>query len=351
MTAASEPSGCVVRITGVGAEVPPRRVTTAEIEARLDVGRFGFAPGWIEKATGVHERRWAEPEVEPRDLAAAAARRALERACVDPSDVDTVVYCGISKDFIEPATSNAVAEAVGAVGARVFDVMNACNGIVDGLDLADALIRAGRARRVLLATGERASRYIAWDAGNADELRRAVAGMAVGDGGGALVVERTDDPARGLLEREHRSDPTQWRHALGGKLRAEADACPACGSITDMRFTCDGHALFRGVFGLLVPTAHAVLEKTGWRLDDIDILFLHEAGRRFVDVATSGLGEDRAALAKLWSTAGRYGNTSSMTLPLQMNDALAAGALVPGTKVLAIGVAAGVSVGAVTMVW
>ena len=351
MTGAAANGGSAVRITGVGAELPPRIVTSAEIEARADIGRFGFAPGWIEKVTGVRERRWAEPGVEPWNLAATAGQRALAAAGLDPSDVDTVVYCGIMKDFFEPATANAVAEAVGAVHARVFDVTNACNGIADGLDIAEAFIRTGRAERVLLATGERASRAIFWDAESADELRRAVAGMALTDGGGALVVERTDDPRRGLMAREHRSNPTQWRHGIAGRTRRETEACEACGGIVDHRFTCDGRALFRSVFELFLPTVHALAERTGWTLDDVDIIFLHEAGRRFVDVAAAGLGEERKALDKLWSTAARLGNTSSMTLPVQMDDALAAGALRPGTKVLAVGGAAGVSCAAMTMVW
>src|SRR5207247_5966655 len=112
-------------ITGVGAEIPSRVVTSAEVEARARIERFGFERGWLEQVTGVRERRWADPAVHPSQLAAAAARKALAHAEVDPLAVDVVVFCGITKDFIEPATCNAVAEAVGARDARVFDLTNA----------------------------------------------------------------------------------------------------------------------------------------------------------------------------------------------------------------------------------
>src|SRR5437867_5228910 len=114
-------------ITGVGAEIPSRVVTSAEVEERARIGRFGFERGWLERVTGVRTRRWADPDVKPSDLAAEAGRQALADAGADPQEVDVVLFCGITKDFFEPATANVVAEAVGARRARVFDVMNACN--------------------------------------------------------------------------------------------------------------------------------------------------------------------------------------------------------------------------------
>src|SRR5262249_29289605 len=114
----STPAG--VRITGVGAEIPQRVVTTAELEEQAAIDRFGFEPGWLERARGVTERRWAEPDVTPSDLAAAAARAALVDAGREPGDIDTVIFAGITKDYLEPAAANIVADAVGAERARVF---------------------------------------------------------------------------------------------------------------------------------------------------------------------------------------------------------------------------------------
>jgi 3-oxoacyl-[acyl-carrier-protein] synthase III len=91
---------------------PPRVVTTAELEEQADIGRFGFEPGWLERVTAVTERRWAEPDPTPSDLASAAARTALADAGREPGEIDTVIFTGITKDYRGPAAANVVADAV-----------------------------------------------------------------------------------------------------------------------------------------------------------------------------------------------------------------------------------------------
>jgi 3-oxoacyl-[acyl-carrier-protein] synthase-3 len=264
-----------VRITGVGAEMPPLVVTTAEVEERAGSGRVGLQAGWLERATGVRERRWAAPEVMPSALAAAAGRRALANAELDPLAVDALLYTGITRDFIEPGTATVVQDALGALNARVFDVTNGCNGLIDGLDVAAALVRAGRARRVLVTTGEHASIAIDWHAQTADAMLRAAAGFVVGDGGGAFVVEASDNPARGLRAWEQQSDGRHWRHAIGGRFRPITEACPACGSPMDVRFLCDGRALIAAILEIMPAVMVGVLAKTGWSWDDLDLVFCH----------------------------------------------------------------------------
>src|SRR5207245_7804718 len=180
--------------------------------------------------------RWAAAEVQPTERATAAVRKAPARAGLDPLEVDTLIFAGITRDCLEPATANLVAEAVGARNARVFDLLNACNSLVDAIDVGDSLIRCGKAQRVLVATGERASLAIDWQARTMEELLQAVASLVVGDGGGAVVLEPSDDPGRGLRARAFRSDPTQWRHATGGMLRPTTQACEICGGLIDRTF-------------------------------------------------------------------------------------------------------------------
>jgi 3-oxoacyl-[acyl-carrier-protein] synthase-3 len=340
-----------VRITGVGAEMPPLAVTTAEVEERAGSTRAGLGAGWLERATGVRERGWADPEVMPSALAAAAGQRALAGAGLDPLFVDTLLYTGITRDFIEPGTATVVQEALGTLNARVFDVTNGCNGLIDGLDVAAALVRAGRARRVLVTTGEHASIAIDWRAQTPNEMLRAAAGLVVGDGGGALVVEPSDDPARGLRAWEQRSDGRHWRHAIGGRFRPTTEACASCGSPMDVRFLCDGRALIGAILEVMPEVMNRVLAKTGWAYDDLDFVFCHEASRRFIDTGIAILGNPGNLEQKIWSTVGRFGNTSTVSLPLAMSEALAAGALVPGAKVMLLGASSGISVAAATLVW
>jgi 3-oxoacyl-[acyl-carrier-protein] synthase-3 len=340
-----------VRITGVGVDLPSAVVTTAEVEERAGLARAGLEPGWLERATGVRERRWAPPDATPSALAAAAGRRALADARLDPLALDAVLFAGITRDFIEPGTANVVQEALGAWNARVFDVTNGCNGLVDGLDVAAALVRAGRAHRVLVATGEHATISVNWHAHTTEELLRSAAGFLVGDGGGALVVEAGGDPTRGLRVFETRSDGRHWRHAIGGRFRPATEACAACGSLVDVRFLCDGPALIAAVLALLPDVMERALARTGWRWEDLDVVFCHEASRRFIAAGIARLGDPGGLEGKIWSTVARFGNTSTVSLPLAMGEALAAGALRPGVRVMLVGASSGVSVAAATLVW
>jgi 3-oxoacyl-[acyl-carrier-protein] synthase-3 len=342
--------GVGVRITGVGAEVPPEVISSDEVERRAGLHRLGFEPGWLQRVTGVKERHWAR-DIMPSDLAARAGTKALAAGGVDPLEVDTVVFSGITRDFLEPATANLVAESVGATKARVFDVVNACNGVVDGLDIADSLIRTGKAGRVLVTTGERTSWGINWKPQSVEEAVRSVAALSVGDGGGALLVERCDDPERGLREREFRSDATQWRHAIGGRLQPESQACEHCGGHIVPAFLCNGRALFTSSFALLFPMMYSVMERTGWMARDLDVVFCHLPSRRFIDDGLQGIGGLAKFASKLWQNVERYGNVSTCMLPLAMLQAQEAGVLKPGSKVLVLAPASGISAAAMTMVW
>jgi 3-oxoacyl-(acyl-carrier-protein) synthase III len=340
-----------VRVSGVGAEIPSKVVTTAEVEERVGLKRFGFEPGWLERVTGVRERRWAAPDVLPSHLAIAAARKALADADTEAGEIDTLVFSGITRDCLEPATANVVADALGAREARVFDLLNACNGLMDGLDVADSLIRTGKAQKVLVTTGERATWSIQWHPKTTEQAVQAVAGLVVGDGGGAIVVERCDDPARGLLQREYKSDPSQWRHATAGRFGPDDRACETCGSVLDSPFMCNGRDLFMAAAPLLIPVMYDVMKRTGWTYRDLDVVFCHQPSRKFVDNAVEHLGVASKGLPKLWSNVDRLGNISTASLPTAMSEAREAGALVPGSKVLLLAPSSGVSAAAVTMIW
>jgi 3-oxoacyl-[acyl-carrier-protein] synthase-3 len=124
-----------------------------------------------------------------------------------------------------------------------------------------------------------------------------------------------------------------------------------CGGLLDPVFLCDGRRLFDVGFALMTRTYAAVMERSGWGYDELDLVFSHEASKRFVDDGLAKLGERDNPGPKLWSTVERFGNTSTFSLALQMSEALEAGALTPGAKVLMLGGAAGASMAAVTMLW
>jgi 3-oxoacyl-[acyl-carrier-protein] synthase III len=133
------------RIAGIGHYVPERVVGSAALEKELCLtDRLGVPAGFIERMTGVAERRWAPPGTATSDLAALAAERALAAADLDAGDLDCIVFAAVGQDLAEPATANILQERLGARRAHVFDVKNACNSWLNGIDLADSLIATGR---------------------------------------------------------------------------------------------------------------------------------------------------------------------------------------------------------------
>jgi len=341
-----------VRITAVAAEIPPHVVTAAEVEERAGIAaRFRLEPGWLERTTGVRRTRWAPPDMPASELAVRAARKAVAGAGLPPADVDALVYAGMTRDCVAPATATVVADALGAHRARVFDLTNASNGVVDALDVADALIRCGKAERVVITTGERGSLAALDRAPTLDALRRAAGVLVAGDAGGALVVEPSDDRTRGLRARDFRSAPVHWRNAVVGRMRAGSAACELCGSVVDRHAACDGPAVLEAVLGLLQPAATQVLAATGWDVDDLDVVFSHQPTKRAVEHALARLGPLADAAPKLWSTAERFGDTTSCSIPLAMAEAAEAGILVPGAKVLVLAPSFGASAAALTLVW
>jgi 3-oxoacyl-(acyl-carrier-protein) synthase III len=341
----------VVRIAGVGVELPPDVLTTAEVEERADlVGHLGLPPGWLERTTGVRQRRCAAPGVRPSELAAAAARKALERAQLDARSVDTLLFAGITRDGPAPSTAPIVAAAVGAIEARAFDVVNATDGWIDAIDVGDALIRSGKAERVLVATGERAARGTGRRPETMEELRESLPTLVLGDGGGAVVLEPSDDPRRGLRAREFRrvAAPPPGRTQRPQPVES---ACTACGSPLYPHFRSAVDDGFASAFTLLGPTMHAVMQRTGWRYDELDVVFCPQPTKRIVEQATALLADAGGAADRVWGTAERFGNTTTTSIPLAMAEAEAAGTLVPGAKVLLLAPSARGSAAAVTLVW
>jgi 3-oxoacyl-[acyl-carrier-protein] synthase-3 len=186
-------------ILGIGTYLPERVLTSSEIEAGIaDVG-IAMSPGFIERATGVGARRIAAERENASDLAVAAALEALESAGLGPLDVDLLIFAAASHDVTEPATANIVQAKLAAHRAQVFDLKNACNSLVTALDVADSYVQSGRARVVLVATGEMPSRATDLRFRSRDDVLARFAHLTFGDAGGAVVLGRSPTPHRGIV--------------------------------------------------------------------------------------------------------------------------------------------------------
>ncbi|MFC4530768.1 3-oxoacyl-ACP synthase III family protein [Sphaerisporangium dianthi] len=310
------------RISGVATHLPERTMTSADVEARIE----GYVPhrGVIERMTGVARRHVASDDQQASDLAVAAARG------LDHRDADLLIFASASQDMVEPATAHIVAAKLG-LSCPVFDVKNACNSLLNGLQVADALVRTGAHRKVLVCTGEMPSRAVRWRVGGRAQFVDAFAGYTLSDAGAAVLV--TADAGRGIFYRDFSADSTAW--AIG-TLPGGGSAHPRDPEYSYFRG--DGRRL-KEAFELIGPDIFLnALKRTGLTWEDFSLVAVHQVAMPYLAVLTRTLGipEDRLVV-----TLPEHGNCASATLPLQ----LCAGGARPGDRVALLGLGGGVSLG------
>ena len=143
------------RILSTGSFIPDQVISTTELMDEVkSEERFGIPNTWLGDLTGIKYRRFANPDAKPSDLAIEAGRRALEKCSMDPAEIGMVLYCGIDRDWVEPATSHRIQRELGCINATCLDITNACHGFANGMSVGDAMIATGAAENVLVVTGE-----------------------------------------------------------------------------------------------------------------------------------------------------------------------------------------------------
>ena len=351
-------------ITGTGVAVPPNFVTNDHLTRIMDT-----TDEWIRSRTGVASRRFVDPGTGTSDLAAEAARAALDDAGVDAADVDAVVCATMTPDRQNPGIAGAVQHKAGLDGAAVFDLRQQCAGFLFGLDLADMLIATGRAGTVVVAGAEVHAGYLpwgeAWDIvlGRSDRAptddervlatRHRAWSVLFGDGAGAMVVQAQPDKAgsdssseTGILGSMLRTDGA---HAdlievpgLGSEQRPYADAAQIAAGLHHPAM--NGGGLYRLAVETMPAAVKDVLEVAECKLDDLDLVVAHQANDRILDGARQRLGVDEATMP---SNIGDWGNTTAATLPILYHELRQQGRVTPGSLVAFTSFGAGAHWGAV----
>jgi 3-oxoacyl-[acyl-carrier-protein] synthase-3 len=302
------------RILGWGCALPDKIITNADLEKTLDT-----SDAWIVERSGIRERRIGTSTAE---LAIAAGRAALSNAGVAPESIDLTILCTTTPDQTVPATSAHVQEVL-EVGGGAFDLNAACAGFVYGLVTADGMLTRS-AQRVLLIGAEMLTRITDWSDRNTAVL--------FGDGGGALVLERTPDEGQLL----------SWDLGLDGSARHILH-CPLGGFLQ-----MDGREVFKRAVRAVVDSATRTLEAAKVHPDELKLVVPHQANIRIIQAACTRLGidEDRAAVV-----LDRTGNTSSASIPLALVDAIEKGRLDDGDLVLLTGFGAGMTWASALLRW
>jgi 3-oxoacyl-[acyl-carrier-protein] synthase-3 len=329
------------KITGTGMYVPERRVTNKDLEALMDT-----TDEWIRQRSGIVERRWIREGELPADLAEKASRQALERAGLEPGDLDCIVLATLSAQADFPGTSFFLQERLGGT-TPCFDLRAQCSGFLYGLSVAKGFVASGQYRRVLLVGAEVHSTGI-----DVSTEGRDVA-VLFGDGAGAVVVEANDDP-------DDRSDVLAVRlHAEGKyatKLWTEA---PGSGHFPS-RMTqelidrkahfprMEGRLVFKHAVSRMPEVLQEALDAAGVKRDDVDLFLFHQANLRINEFVAGAL---EIPAKKVRNNIDRYGNCSAASIPMLLAEAEREGALARGKLVALTGFGSGFSWASAIVRW
>jgi 3-oxoacyl-[acyl-carrier-protein] synthase III len=289
----------------VAVEVPASRLSSAELAQRL-----GLTEEWIVSRTGVRERPVAGPDERLSDYAARVGTAALERAGVDPAEVDLVIVATMTQDELTPNTAPLVAHQIGAHRAGGYDIGAACTAWLSGVSIAAAQIETGRCRWVLVIGADFITRINNW------EDKRTAPLFA--DGAGAAVF-----------------GAAAGEFGAVGPIVLGADGSSAAQSIVarhvDRKIQMDGPEVYRHAVSRMAESALAALQRSGLAVEDIDLFVFHQANVRITRALGERLGLDPARVVDCIESLG---NSSAATLPLALASAEADGRLAPGTRVL-----------------
>jgi len=321
-------------ITGWGMYAPSRIMTNDDLARLVDT-----SDEWIVSRTGIRERRIASDDETTMTLSVHAARDALAVAGVDPAEIDLVIVATCSPDYPLPATSVTVATALGATRAAGFDLQAACSGFLFGLATGSSFIRSGMYRRVLVIGVEILSRFLDWTDRNTCVL--------FGDGAGAVLLEASNEPG-GLLGFDLYSDGTGYEGII---VPAGGSACPASPQTAAegkhfIRMA--GREVYKYATRQLAESASAALRDAGLSVDQIDQFVFHQANLRIIESVQRQLA---IPAEKTYINIEKYGNTSAASVPMALVEAVAAGRVKPGDRILMVAFGAGYTAGAAVLQW
>ncbi|MFD2792440.1 beta-ketoacyl-ACP synthase III [Promicromonospora vindobonensis] len=309
------------RILAIGGERGELVVTNDDIAGPID-----SSDEWIRQRTGIVTRRRAGADKDVLDLAEAAANKALHAAGLVGADIDAVILSTITHMHMTPSGAAILAERIGATPAAAYDVSAACAGYAYGIGQADALVRAGLARHVLVIGAEKLSEII-------DPTDRSIS-FLLGDGAGAAIVGPSDTPGIG---------PTVW-----GSDGAKATAIRQTHSWTELRedpslgwptLRQDGPTVFKWAGFQMAPIAEKAMAEAGVTAQDIQVFIPHQANMRIIDQMKKQLGlPDTVVIAR---DIAETGNTSAASIPLAAERLLTEGQARSGDLALQIGFGAG----------
>lgn len=322
-------------VASVGVAVPPGILTNADLSRMLDT-----SDAWIVERTGIRERHIARPEQTVAMLSHEASLRALAAAGVGPAELGAIVLATATPDRLLPSTACDLQALLGAHNAAAFDIGAACPGFVFALTVAEGLIASGQSETVLVVGAEKLSTIT-------DFQDRSTA-ILFGDGAGASVVRRSSRPGQGILSTFIKSDgrlaPLLFRPG-GGSVDPISEKV-VCERSHYMRMA--GREVFKAAVLAMANACDEALRRAGVSAGQVDLLIPHQANLRIIEATAKHAG---LPMSRVMVNVDRYGNTSSASIPLALDQAVSEGRVGPGAVILLVAFGAGFTWGSAVIRW
>lgn len=326
------------RIIGTGSYVPPDILTNDNLSEMVDT-----SDEWIRTRTGICNRHIAK-DMDNADMAYNAARNAVEDARIEASKIGLIIVATSTPDYAFPNQASLVQVKLKAVNAMCFDVSAACSGFITALDIAASMLKAGSYKYALVIGSEKMSEIVNWK-------DRSVC-VLFGDGAGAVVLKAVDNNTedvtgalvgheRGIIDSNIYNDGTGASVLTGG--RRFSDSCS-----TDIFIHMDGQEVFKFAVKSVPTAIETLLHNNNMDINEVDKFILHQANVRIIESVAKRLKADKD---KFPVNLNEYGNTSSASIPILLDELNRNGSLKQGEKLVLAGFGAGLSWGSILLVW
>ncbi|UCF18392.1 MAG: ketoacyl-ACP synthase III [Gemmatimonadota bacterium] len=326
-------------VLSTGFYVPERVITNHDLTQWMDT-----SDEWIRQRSGIVERRWVEDGVGSSDLAKAATEQALEMAGLQATDLDCIILATLSPDHFFPGTGVFLQRKLGIKNIPCLDVRNQCSGFIYGLAVADAWIRIGLFKRILLVGTEVHSSGLEKTTAGRDTA------VLFGDGAGAVILGPTEDAERGVLSIHIHADGRHaeklWMDAPGSSYTPWLVPEYIASGLT--RPQMEGREVFKHAVVKMPEAVREALEATGLSLDDVDVVIPHQANLRITQAVQKVLGLPDE---KMVSNIDKYGNTTAASIPIALHEAVASGRIKRGSLVCLTAFGSGFTWGSALIRW
>lgn len=323
-------------IAGTGKYIPSAVVTNDDMAKIVET-----SDEWITERTGIRQRHFSTGE-STFYMGAEAAREAIERAGIAPADIDMIIGTTVTPDYYYPSLACIVQAAIGADNAFCWDLNAACSGFIYALDAAQSYLELGKAATVLIVSSETLSKQL-------DFTDRSTC-VLFGDGAGAVVVRGGSGMYHSFLRSEGAGGAALTARALFNRspyaVHAADAAYDSYPTAEGSRIHMAGRDVYRFATRAMAHALQAACERAGIAPTDLDIIVPHQANIRIIRTAAEKLGVD---MARMYANVDRYGNTSSASIPIALNELDCSGRLKRGDRIGLVGFGAGLTYGAAVL--